>query len=389
MKRKLINRAFSVLVAVARVRWLQTQNKWHNRLERRGATNTVRLANIAEGTHDGNITKAVDAIITERFLLAKGGSAADRVAVCGAADTPIGVITDEAAQYYLTVQSGILPAAYMSELFFTQVYNKFLKGRNGPAALTFMLGFDSAPIQAEKSLYDLAQWVRGQPKLAAALANMSSVEFAGAYRAEQIAGVDEETWSGFRQRFAAHMARFGDAIYDLDFAKAVPAEDPASLLETLKFFLRGEAPDPYVRQEAAAAAREQAVQTMLRRLHGLRLSLFRWLVGWAQRFAPLREDALAAAGLGWPVLRRMLREIGRRLTEASAINTPDDVFWLTLDDLQEAATALDAGQAQANYRTVIAERWALSSPVWEPVANRVVCSDSSLECSEPPKINLI
>ena len=96
MKRKLINRAFSVLVAVARVRWLQTQNKWHNRLERRGATNTVRLANIAEGTHDGNITKAVDAIITERFLLAKGGSAADRVAVCGAADTPIGVITDEA-----------------------------------------------------------------------------------------------------------------------------------------------------------------------------------------------------------------------------------------------------------------------------------------------------
>ena len=280
-------------------------------------------------------------------------------------------ITEEAAQYYLSVQSGILPAAYASESLFTLVYNKLLKGRNAPPALTFVLGFDSAPIQAEKSLYDLAQWVRGQPKLAAALANMSSAEFAAAYRAEQIAGVDEETWSGFRQRFAAHMARFGDAIYDLDFAKAVPAEDPASLLETLKFFLRGEAPDPYVRQEAAAAAREQAVQTMLRRLHGLRLSLFRWLVGWAQRFAPLREDALAAAGLGWPVLRRMLREIGWRLTEASAINTPDDVFWLTLDDLQEAATALDAGQAQADYRTAIAERratWESERALIPPVA---------------------
>src|SRR6266700_2823580 len=280
-------------------------------------------------------------------------------------------ITEEAAQYYLSVQSGILPAAYASESLFTLVYNKLLKGRNAPPALTFVLGFDSEPIQAEKSLYDLAQWVRGQPKLAAALANMSSAEFAAAYRAEQIAGVDEETWSGFRQRFAAHMARFGDAIYDLDFAKAVPAEDPASLLETLKFFLRGEAPDPYVRQEAAAAAREQAVQTMLRRLHGLRLSLFRWLVGWAQRFAPLREDALAAAGLGWPVLRRMLREIGWRLTEASAINTPDDVFWLTLDDLQEAATALDAGQAQADYRTAIAERratWESERALIPPVA---------------------
>lgn len=57
----------------------------------------VLLANIAEGVHDGNITKAVDAAVTERFLLAKVGSASDRVAVAGAADTPIGVITDEAA----------------------------------------------------------------------------------------------------------------------------------------------------------------------------------------------------------------------------------------------------------------------------------------------------
>ena len=45
----------------------------------------------------GNITKAVDAAITERFLLGKVGSASDRVAVAGASDTPIGVITDEAA----------------------------------------------------------------------------------------------------------------------------------------------------------------------------------------------------------------------------------------------------------------------------------------------------
>jgi hypothetical protein len=50
------------------------------------------------GTHGaGNITKFVDAAVTERFLLAKIGSAADRVAICGAADDPIGVMTDEAA----------------------------------------------------------------------------------------------------------------------------------------------------------------------------------------------------------------------------------------------------------------------------------------------------
>ena len=280
-------------------------------------------------------------------------------------------ITDEAAQYYLSVQGGILPGAYMSEALFALVYNRFLKRRDAPSALTFVLGFDSAPIQAEKSLYDLAQWVRGQPELAAALANMSSAEFAAAFQAEQMAGVDEETWSGFRQRFAAHLERFGGAIYDLDFAKAVPADDPASLLETLKFFLSGEAPNPHARQEATAAEREQAVQTMLTRLHGMRLSLFRRLVGWAQSFAPLREDALADAGLGWPVLRRMLREIGRRLTEASVIDTPDDVFWLRLDELQQVATALDAGQPLADYHAVVAERratWESERAVTPPAA---------------------
>jgi hypothetical protein len=102
MKTQLMRRAFSTLVAAARVRWLQsrskTQVRLHNLREQYGTrSKTVLLSNIAEGTHCGNITKAVDAAVTERFLLAKIGSASDRVAVCGAADTPIGVITDEAA----------------------------------------------------------------------------------------------------------------------------------------------------------------------------------------------------------------------------------------------------------------------------------------------------
>ncbi|MFL5694505.1 MAG: PEP/pyruvate-binding domain-containing protein [Ktedonobacteraceae bacterium] len=271
-------------------------------------------------------------------------------------------ITTEAAQYYLSVQSGILPAAYMSESLFTLVYNRFLKWRNAPSALTFVLGFDSVPIQAEKSLYDLAQWVRGQPELAAALANMSSKQFATAYR-EQAAlmAAADGVWPEFWRRLANHLARFGHTIYDLDFAKAVLADDPVPVLETLKFFLSGQAPDPYERQATAEAAREQATQTILNQRRGFRLKLFRRLVGSAQRFAPLRENALADVGLGWPVLRRMLREIGRRMAEASAINIPDDIFWLTQDEVQTTTTALDTRQSLADYHAVVAERCA----TWE------------------------
>jgi len=95
-----MKRALATLVAAARVRWLQANGKFHNARLRLGFTrdgDTVRLANIAEGTHEGGITKSTDAAILERWLLGKVGSASDRVAVCGASDTPIGVITDEAS----------------------------------------------------------------------------------------------------------------------------------------------------------------------------------------------------------------------------------------------------------------------------------------------------
>ncbi len=103
MKAKWMNRALATLVAAARLRWLRARSALDNarapfgeKIDRDGER-VVRLANIAEGTHEGNITKAADAAITERWVLGKIGSAADRVAVCGAGEVPIGVITDEAS----------------------------------------------------------------------------------------------------------------------------------------------------------------------------------------------------------------------------------------------------------------------------------------------------
>jgi pyruvate,water dikinase len=202
---------------------------------------------------------------------------------------------------------------------------------------------------------------------------MSGTQFMAAYAdvINPVPTVDQAVWSEFRQRFAAHLARFGHTIYDLDFAKAVPADDPEALLETFKFFLSGEAPNPQARQAKAAAAREQAVQTMLARLHGLRRSWFQRLVQWAQLFAPLREDGLADVGLGWPILRRMLHEIGSRLVRARAIAQSDDVFWLTADELHIAVGRLDNGQPANDYHARVAERratWESASKFTPPVA---------------------
>jgi rifampicin phosphotransferase len=259
--------------------------------------------------------------------------------------------------YIYTVQGGILPAAYMSEAAFTWFYEKLVRRANDPSALTFVLGFDSLPIRAEKSLYDLAEWCRGRPALANLLTRTDSAHTATWLSDESAlpATSPGEDWSEFRARFADHQAHFGHAIYDLDFAKPTPADDPTPVLETLKHLLQGRGSDPYQRQAQAAQRREEAMRRVGSRLRGFRRVWFHRLLNWAQRYAPLREDALGDTGLGWPLVRRMLLELGRRLTAGGAIQRSEDIFWLVESEVNELAQELDSGSPRLADRSNIVE----------------------------------
>ena len=251
--------------------------------------------------------------------------------------------------YYMTFMDGIAPAARFSESLFTTVYERLLKRRGDPSALTFLLGYESEPIRAEQSLYQLAQWVLDQEGLADTLRQMSGEQFTVAYQREPTGPTDEAAvWVAFWQRLARHLARYGYAIYDYDIAKPLLIEDPAPLLETLKFFLSGHAPNPTARQAASTAEREQAMHILQAKKPGFIRAWAQRLLQTAQCFAPLREDAIAYQGLGWPVARRMLREIGQRLVAAGACHDRDDVFWLTAEELQAAVRALDGEEAVAH-----------------------------------------
>jgi pyruvate,water dikinase len=214
-------------------------------------------------------------------------------------------------------------------------------------------------------------WARDQGELADYLTRTGSKDLAAAFssQAEPIAGA--ASWKEFKRRLAEHLSRFGHAVYNLDFAEGVPAEDPSSQLETLKFFLAWQGRSPHKRQAAGAEGREQATEATLARLGALRRRWFTRSLRWAQRWAPLREESLADVGLGWPALRRVLREVGRRLAAAGAIAGSDEIFWLKWEEVEEAARRLDSGQPAEDYRPAIAERrrtWKSERNVVPPAA---------------------
>jgi phosphohistidine swiveling domain-containing protein len=265
-------------------------------------------------------------------------------------------LLDAGAEYYTSVQT-IIPLAASSEALFTTFYNRLVRREGDPPPQTFLLGFDSTPIQAEKSLYDLATWTREHPGLARALAGTPSEQIEDLLHTEEPpSGVDREGWREWRTRFQTHLDRFGHAVYNLDFLNPVPADDPAPLFETLKFYLRGEGQNPYERQRRTAEGREEATRTVLERLDATRRKLFGRLLEWAQGAAPVREDALAEVGLAWPLMRRMLLELGRRLVEADALQEPSDVFWLRREELEEMPASLEAGNTRLDSLSEAVER---------------------------------
>ena len=77
-------------------------------------------------------------------------------------------LLDAGTEYYTAVQT-IIPIAATSEVVFSELYERLVRRPGDPAAATYLLGSDSLPIAAEKSLFDVATWTRSRTALADAL----------------------------------------------------------------------------------------------------------------------------------------------------------------------------------------------------------------------------
>jgi len=254
----------------------------------------------------------------------------------------VNTLLDAGTRYYTAVQS-VIPSASASELLFQLYYNLTIRRPGDPSAATYLLGYTSEPIRADTSLWTFATWIRGHPELAGLVATATPADLVAHWRSSTPPEeVDNTLWEQFVHRLDSHLNEFGHAIYNLDFVVPVPAEDPAPLLVGLQSYVRGNGTDPTERQRASVARREEKTTSVIGRLGDTRRYVALRLLRWAQRTAPVREDALADVGYAWPLIRRTLYELGERLVAAGAIAEPFDVAWLRHTELVDAVAVLDA-----------------------------------------------
>ena len=161
------------------------------------------------------------------------------------------------------------------------------------------------------------------------------------------------------QEIRHYLDRYGHQIYTLDFVQAAQTEDPLPVLLSLKMLVKNAGYDTRNHQAEMIKELKIVEQNTLRSLGPVRRWVFRRLLGLAKTYGPDREEALFYMGAAWPTLRKLALELGGRLTHAGIFYGPDDVFYLTGDELTEACSAAAEDRLGSEPGALAKERRAL------------------------------
>jgi pyruvate,water dikinase len=139
------------------------------------------------------------------------------------------------------------------------------------------------------------------------------------------------------------------------------------LLETVKMYLRGQGVNPHERQRINEEKRIQTADTVRSRLKGFKRWAFIKALNWGQSMAEVREDALAEIGLGYPILRAMLHELGNRFFTAGTIAQADDIYWLEKDEVETYVRKLEHNEPLDILSARVEERKAFNTKVQKEI----------------------
>jgi len=266
-----------------------------------------------------------------------------------------------AAYYVCGLMFATMGASAGSEGLTTRLYDKLAKQNGDPEATTLLMGWDNIPVRSEKSLYDIAMWIRRDKNLTDYVLGTSSHDLAESLSTPETAS--HPLPGELVAELLEHLDKFGHIIFQLDFAEPLPLDHPEMLFENIKMYLRGEGTNPYERQKASEEKRIQTTETVLKRLKGLKRWAFTKALNWGQSMAEVREDALAEIGLAYPKLRELLRELGRRFVAAGAIQQAEDIFWLEKDEITACVEALKNERPVTDLSGLVEKRKAFNQRV--------------------------
>ena len=248
-------------------------------------------------------------------------------------------------------------AYILADLGFT---GRELLGWPDGRTLELLVGLSGASTAPGRELAHLTRLAREHPGLRGLL---ESGEFAAVLDCLPDAAPE------FAAAFAAYQHQFGFRTLRYEPSEATMEENPSIALRLVADQLRSGF-DPDLRTTELARRRAAAHSEACAQLAGRppELERFERALRRAERFYPVREDnAPMTFSEPLALIRRVAREVGRRLTEAGGLEEPDDVFHLEIGEIGASLRSLVARAAFSDVLPVVARRkteraWAETHP---------------------------
>jgi len=210
-----------------------------------------------------------------------------------------------------------------------------------------------------KAALRLAVEIRGEPALDELFANSDADGLLDAYRSRTPA-------SPIWDRLDDYLDRFGyRCVGELKLEEFSLKDDPRLLLTSLQGYLAGDVPDPDALDTREREKRQAAEQKAKQALRGRPIKgvVFGWLLRKARAAVRDRENLRFCRTRIFGLTRDLFRGFGWRLFRTGQLADPEDVFYLTTDDLfgyvRGTSTCTDlrglAGVRRAEFDTFRAE----------------------------------
>lgn len=253
----------------------------------------------------------------------------------------------------------------LTEPLFGHVFNRFIRPLTGGDAVAFLRGYESQTMAGERAQWQLVESALRSEEISGCIRRCPGEE-----ALERLA--DSPSGRLWLQDLLAYCRSYGHATAHHDYLHPTAADAPAKALEAIRMRMELGASDPDKRQHRLAAQREEATAKAMGQLSRFRLrkALFRWVLAWAQEGAAIREDAFFYAFQGWPLARRAILAVGNRLVRARTLTAPEEIFFLTWEEIKQAWRS----QPPGDFRAAIAERrkayeWQslVAPPHWVPL----------------------
>ncbi len=234
-------------------------------------------------------------------------------------------------------------------------FQAFLETHGGDAGFTsgmFLTGMKSVAMEAEEQMWAIVQSIRNHDTIAQLVlvtpaARLLPVLRQTAEASEVVAAID------------VYLKKYGHEVSTLDFCEPTSGEDPTTVMLNLKALVGNVDYDPAERERDLSCKREQALARAGEFFRGeaeqtdragnvKHIDLndeFNRLLEDAKRYYHLREAGLYYLAAGWPVLRSLALELGRRLVAVGSLESAGHVFFLEEVQLHAALEAQAGGGA--------------------------------------------